>query len=637
MSKVLSEEEIRSEYASPSPDVRAVIEKALMQQDWIRLHAEPRFVVPEGSRAYGNLKAMIQAQLPKDKYAVALSLLRFPLPTTDIVDSIFDSLSDIFMGRNPVANYQFRSASDLEDWEWYRHNVLREPSVWSTTAWEYFRTEINALVVVDLPAEGEDDPDDPHPQPYFYFVPISQVVSYGARPDGEMEWAMWRDSSGGLTVVDGASYRTYSLDRAGIIERKTGEHRHLLSRPPLKWLWSEDLSVTGRGVKKSPLSKALSKLDWYVFSDINKRYNDIAGSYPIYWGYEEECDYVDPITGDVCSHGLMETPGGKPAIDPSTGLQMLCPRCAQHRITGPGSFVSVPIPDGDQPSLGDPVGKLGVDKSSLDYIVSDLDRQRGAIIDSCIGREGDIIGEASLADKQIEATYEKRTTVLENVKKGFEALEEFVDSTVCRLRYGDSFMQCSISLGTVFFTQTADTLRERLTKAIEGGASQSEVQAIYEQIIQTEYRNNPQMLERMRILLQVEPYPYLSRSEVMDLYGRGLCDAVTLELKEDFQSYLMRFERENGNITEFAVYRDPDWRVNKIKKTLYDYADETRKERSDSGAYAGDVSGAGDGEESIPREAGAGEVRQGDGTEDVPAVHPEDRAQAVHPLDKEGA
>lgn len=626
MRKVLTEEEIRAEYRSPNPEVRATIDMALRQQDWIRLHADPRITVPQGNRSYTYLTEMIRTQLPKDKYAAAMSLLRFPLPTTDIVDSVFDSLSDIFTGRNPVASYQFRSASDLEDWEWYRHNVLGEPNVWSTTAWAYFRTEINSLVVVDMPAEGESDPSDPKPQPYFYFVPISAVVSYGLTPSGAIDWAMWKDSSGGLTVVDSKSYRTYSLTKEGTIDRKTSEHTHDNEKTPAKWLWDENVSVTESGVKRSPLSKVLSKLDWYVFSDINKRYNDIAGSYPIYWGYEEECDYVDPINGNVCAHGLMETPSGSPVIDPSTGLQAVCPRCAQHKITGPGSFISVPIPDGEQPSLGDPVGKLGVDRQSLDYNVEDLERQRKQIIDSCIGRDNDIINETSLADMQVEATYEKRTNVLEQVKKGFESLQKFVDSTICRLRYGDSFMQCTISLGTVFFTMTVDTLRKRYREAAESGASQSELQAIAEQILQTEYRNNPQMLERMRILLEVEPYPYLGRNDVLNLWEKGVCDATTLELKEDFPSYLLRFERENGNITEFAVYKDFRTRVETIRKTLYDYADKTRKERSDIGADERDLSGTTGRGSSVSREDREGEVRQQDGQETEQPDNSDDRS-----------
>lgn len=573
---VLDEKDIRREYGSPSK--RAAISRAVRHQDWIRLHAETRFE-PRLSAPFTALTEMMRGLLPEDKYRNALGMLRFPLPSSDVVDSIFDDLSDIFTGRNPVYSYQFRDMKHSEDWEWYRTAVLKEPSVWATTAWSFFKTEINSVVVVDMPAPGGEDPGDPYPQPYFYFVPVSSVVSYETDVKGGFEWVMFRDSGGGVTVIDGETYRTFEAGDGRGLGRKTGEFPHTLGICPARFMWGESLSVTEPDVKKSPVSKALARLDWYVFSDINKRNLDIAGAYPIYWGYEEECDYRD-ASGNSCDRGFLAGPDGERLKDHATGAGVPCPQCSKHRITGPGSFVRVPLPSPDQPDLGDPVGKIGIDRESLDYNVEDLERQRKAIIDSCVGRDNDIINETSLADKQVDASYEKRTTVLENVKKGFESLQEFVDSTVCRLRYGNSFMQCSVNYGTAFFTMTADTLRDRYAKAKEAGASQSELQSIQEQILHTAYRNNPLLMERMKILLNVEPYAYLSRNEVLNLWEKGVCDEVTLELKEDFNGYMARFERENGNITEFGVSLGLAERTDIIKKTLYDYARQTTDTRT---------------------------------------------------------
>lgn len=566
---VLDESRIRREYESPGR--RRQIALALWHQEWIRLHSEPRFE-DNMSAPVLSLKSMIKRQLPQDKYNNAISLLRFPLPTNNIVDSIFDDLSEIFTGRNPVYSYQFRDIKHKEDWEWYRTNVLDEPHVWAATAWEYFRNEVNCIVVVDLPSPGSEDKEDPYPQPYFYFVPISEVISYGLDKKGGFEWVMFNNSYGSVNVIDGYSYRVFEKNDRNGLGALVGEFPHTLGMCPAKFLCDDAISVTVPDVKKSPITKALALLDWYVFSDINKRALDIGCAYPIYWGYEEQCDYTDN-KGNICDHGIMSAPDGTHVLD-AFGAEVVCPKCSRHKITGPGSFVRVPVPSPDQPDLHDPIGKIGVDRESLDYNADDLAKQRKLIIDYCVGRENDIINETSLADRQLEATFEKRTNVLENIKKGFEKIQAFVDSTICRLRYGRSFMQCSINYGTAFFTMTADSLRETYRNAKDAGASQSELQTIQEQILQTTYRNNPLLLERMRILLQIEPYTYLSRNDVLNLWEKGVCDEITLELKEDFNGYLSKFERENGNITEFGILLPLEERVKLIKETLYGYAKE---------------------------------------------------------------
>jgi len=571
---LLNEEKIRQEFEHPSR--KMAIDKAIAHQNWIRLHAETQFQQRD-SVPLNSLLDMMKSQLPQDKYLNAVSLLRFPLPSYDVVDSVFNSLAEIFSGRNPVFSYQFGNVADSEDWEWYRANVLGEPNVWSGKAWDYFRTEINSIVVVDLPSE-EESAKDSRPMPYFYFVPIDSVRSYGMDYDGNLTWVMFINADENLTVIDGDSYRTYAIDEKGGLGERLSHNSHSLAYCPANFFWRESLSVTEKDIKKSPLTKALSKLDWYVFADINKRNLDISASYPIYWGYEEECDYSDG-NGNVCDHGIMKDADGHVVIDPLTGTAMLCPRCTQHRITGPGSFVRVPVPSEDQPDLSNPVGMLGVDRRSLDYNVEDLARQKEDIRNSCIGRDSDIVQEASLADKQIDATYEKRTAVLDNVKKGFESIQEFVDSTCCRLRYGNSFLHCHINYGTEFFTLTVDTLRKRYADAKDAGASQSELLALREQINATQWRNNPHILERMRILDQVEPYPLLSRNDVLNLWEKGVCDTADLELKENFAIYLERFERENGNITEFGISMDAKERVETITKTLKDYAKDSVKER----------------------------------------------------------
>lgn len=572
----LSGQAVRQAYAERNKSRELL--RARRHEDWVRMHAEPDFErYPGVNVPLNSLLAMVQGFLPDDKYRTFEGLLRFPLPSVDVVDAVFNDLSDIFTGKDPVFSYQFHDPRDADDWEWYRKEVLGEPDFWSTTAWRVFRTGINSVMVVDMPSDP--DPDDPKARPYVYFVPISAVVDYGKDPSGKMSWVMFEDSFGTLTVIDSERYRRYSLKDGGV-DRLLVDNPHTLGVCPARFFWDEPVSNSDPDVKRSPITKVLSKLDWYVYSDVAKRQQDISGSYPIYWGYEQQCDYDDG-QGHRCSHGTLVNADGTPWVS-DAGIPVKCPVCQKHKVTGPGSFVEVPVPDEQegQPRLGDPVGMLGVDSASLQYSVDELERQRKYIIDSCVGRDNTIVNETSLADKQIEATFENRSNVLENVKKGFESAQSWADSLCCRARYGSSFMSCSISYGTDFFTFTVEGLMERYEKAKAEGASAAELEAIRGQILETEFRNDPQQRQRMRILLEVEPYPSMKASEVLNLWEKGLTDDVTLELKNGFPSYVAKFERENDNVTEFAVGMTFRERVDTISKTLYRYAEETISERA---------------------------------------------------------
>ena len=97
--------------------------------------------------------AYVSNLIPADKFKVFKTLFRYPVKTNEVTGVCFDKLSRIFDGRNPAFNYQFMNSEQRDDWEYYRQHVLEEPEIWSTKGWEYFKTEINSVLIVDLPKE----------------------------------------------------------------------------------------------------------------------------------------------------------------------------------------------------------------------------------------------------------------------------------------------------------------------------------------------------------------------------------------------------------------------------------------------------------------------------------------------------
>jgi hypothetical protein len=217
---------------------------------------------------------------------------------------------------------------------------------------------------------------------------------------------------------------------------------------------------------------------------------------------------------------------------------------------------------------------LAVDRQSLDYNGEEEKRLRSAIITAIVGTNEEITTRDALNEQQIKANFESQSTVLNRVKKGFEQAQKWVDDTCCRERYGKGFLQSSINYGTEFYLFTSDELRARYKTAKEAGMSEADLDALYQQIIETEYRNNPQQMQRMIILGDLEPYRHLTRNEVQALYDKNLISLEELLVKLNFADFIRRFERENANIITFGENIEYDNKIAIIKERLADYARE---------------------------------------------------------------
>lgn len=547
---------------------RPTIEKAILHENRIRFHAETELTAAMYQPAVDFL-AFVQNILPHDKFTIFKTLFRYPLKTNEITSIIFDKLSRIFDGRNAAYNYQFRDSEMAADFEQYRHNALKEPQVWATKGFAHFKTHINSVLIVDLPMEQKKNE---LPEPYFYWLPISQVIDYEVdRTSGLMRYIMFRQDGKRIAVIDAERYRVYRADKGDTLGELIADNPHQLGYCPARFFWTEPINLNEPDIKASPITKVLEQLDWYLFYHISKRHLDLYGAYPIYSGYEQDCNFSNAENGDYCDGGFLRNREGHYLFD-RAGLLMRCPKCGNKRIAGVGSFVEIPIPTENQPDLRNPVQMLTVDRQSLDYNTAECERLKNEIITSVVGQNEEITQREAFNEQQVIAAFESQSTVLNRVKKGFEAAQQFVDETVARLRYGDDFISASVDYGTDFYIVNAETLRERYKTAKQNGASESELDALQKQIIQTEYRNDNIALQRMMLLFELEPYRHLTVAEVLALYEKGIISADDLRLKLNFSEYIKRFERENMNILGFGADAEFKNKIDAISAKLREYA-----------------------------------------------------------------
>lgn len=555
------------------PSKKQVIQKAVNMQRRLRFHTETNIAVSDINQPTTIFLQWVKTLLPKDKFNIFLQLFKFPLPTPAIVEDVYRELERVFYSRNSSSSYQFTDSELAEDWANYKKNFLNEPEVWKTTGWKRMQVSPNSILVVDLPQIQKSS----RPEPYFYWLEIDAVIDYqlSKLDDNAFEWLIFNQPNHQIAVFDDTYIRVYQLNEKNEIQSLVSEASHDLGYCPARFFWSTQLNEKNKDLKKNPITKELSNIDWYLFFALSKQHLDLYAPYPIYSAYEADCNFENNETGDYCDGGFLRNAKGEYKIL-NDGTVERCPCCSEKRIAGPGSFLEVPVPNQSEgvADMRNPVQITTIDKDSLDYNVSECARLKNEIVISVVGSGGTVSEKEAINETQVTANFESKTSVLNALKTNFELAQKFIEDTICKLRYGDTFISSSISWGTEFYVFTVTELYSKYKQAKENGASNSELDAISQQILEVEYRNNPLVLQRMLILKQLEPYPHKTLDEVIKLFEKGLLDEKLVKLKINFNTLVDRFERENINIIEFASKKPLRDKINIITNKLLDYVTE---------------------------------------------------------------
>ena len=592
------------------PEKTGIIRKAIKHQARLRFHTESYIDPMDISMPFTEFAEWVQKLIPKDKYRIFLSLFKFPTQNIELTGKIYGELERVFDGRNSAVTFQFLDPTLSDDWEAYRHDVLKEPEIWRSKGWDALRTAINCVMIIDLPTEQQGE----RPEPYFYFLGIESVIDFKAKGEA-LEWIVFRQPGKRIAAFDDTFMRVFQLNEKGEIEELITEVQHGLGYCPAKFFWTTPLSQEQPDIKKSPLSPQLGNLDWLLFFRVSKRHLDLYAPYPIYSAYAADCNFRNNETGDYCDGGFLRNIKGEYKIF-RDGTVERCPVCSEKRIAGVGSFIEVPIPKDNRPDLRDPVTITTIDRNSLDYNTEEEKRLADEIYSKVTGTGGEVQQKESINEMQVTANFEDKKNVLLSLKINFEKAQTFVDETICRLRYGESYLSSNINWGTEFYLYSTEDLQTIYNEAKRSGASEARLDMIADQIIATENRNNPLQMQRMFLLKQLEPYRHLTLSELQGLANRQLIDPIMMLIKINFATFVDRFERENINILEFGSALPLDRKIDIITQKFIEYAKEQQQSISAGQISSGNGNaGAGGnaGSQQTGNNAGSGTGTNGNG------------------------
>lgn len=542
-----------------NPENTGNISKAAKHEKRLRFHIDTSMSSQDAKSVYNDFIKYAETALTEGNYYKFLYMLRFPVYTNEVCDQIFHTLQKVNEGIDSIDTVNFTSEDAKED-----YNEFDPLKNWNIESFEKMQGYINSVLIADLP----QNQDLSKPEPYYYFKNIDSFYSIGSEDNVTIDNVLFINEDI-LFVFDDEYYRTFRIDDKREIIEVLSESKHELTYCPARFLWTDYINSEDKFVKKSPLSTKLTDLDDLLFDMVNKRSLDLHAAYPIYWVSEVKCDYKG------CDGGfLKDTLKNEYIIQGDSVVK--CPLCTKKRMAGAGTVITKPTPRPDEKESNTaPIGILPVDAPSLQYTAKSNAEKKLTIIKDVTGSSNELINQA-VNEKQVIASLESQTAVLNSLKHNFESSKSWLISTICNLRYGNLYVGNTVSYGTKFDNISAQVLAQMYNEAKGSGLSDIELDAIQEQRIYSIYKNNPEKLNRAKLLLHLEPYRHLSKKEVLEqeISEFSLFSRENVAIKLNFSNFISRFEREQLPITQFGSELELSKRIDSILKIIKSYVEQ---------------------------------------------------------------
>jgi len=542
---------------------RAQISRASSFDERVKFLVEPALVERDSQRQRTLFIEWCKSLLHKDALPRFEALLKPPYDTVALFDRVYDALSKVFDGKDSVYRAEFSSDTAKEDWANYQAEVLDEPYAFKKAAFEKLRSGINAFIVVDMASEVSS------PDPYYYFVDMASVVDYEYEGN-ELMWLVYKMDEEHLVTVDTERYVVYHMPNKSyskLIEKVNNPHD--LGYCPARRFYPE---LVDDSVSRHPAISYLSLAAWFLFMATAKKYLDTYASTPIFWGYDPECEYE--YDGQHCEGGYLYTEDNSAIL---VGAEpKACPAC-QNKKLGPGGFITVPQPDEEIADMRNPIGVIDIPINGVKYSVEELERLKNEILEGITGQGAETDNKQAFNIEQVLASIDARKTIIVKIKTVIEQTQEWLVSTICRLRYGSAFSYAYVNLGTQFHWFEPEQVLELYNKAKAENSDDIILDQLQDEYFDAKYRTSPEDRLRTRILLNLDPFRHRTREEVMEM---PVNEELKL-LKANFSSLIQRFERENINVVTFGEALEFDRKINSINAVLMGYVQELKVENGE--------------------------------------------------------
>lgn len=544
-----------------NPSNKKLIESVKKQESQLRVFTEELDESELNSEIYwSELKNKMKARSDK-KFDRVFKFARFPLPVCQISDSILSDYFKVFDGKN--RNFHIdgdRDVSLLKKWvldndieKWIEENAKN-----------VLKNKPCSFVVIDKDSNGK---------PYLILIDSSRIIDAKFKNSkGELEYISFLHS---VEENGTKKYSVYDDETYWVFEKKSdsdtytliSNNSHNIGYCPATAFLSEPTNNKNYFKRRIAFSAALSKLeDWTMF-DIFRNYVDHYAPFPVTEAPKKKCPNPDCQNGMITSEVVEDQ--SKPHI--TITKHSKCEICESENGTliFPGTHIGINVQADKSLNDGSGVFKMIFpDTDKMKYVPEKLDDLELEIRHKTVGLNYMQSMNDAMNQMQLKGSFASMESVLLRVKNELDILYKWIVITAAKTFYKDIIIKVDANFGTEFYLVNEEDLQKRFDNAKKIGLPLEEQLMIYIQLIETKYKGNPYKVERQKMLLQLDPMPLFTLTEVIDLNAKNFIDSEILSMKINFLNFVNKFETENAPITQFGLTLEPQKRIEAIKNEL---------------------------------------------------------------------
>lgn len=560
----LAENQIRQLVKNPNNSNQ--IEEGRKYESRLRLFTESKDkdeIKVESS--WNEFKYFMKRAISTEKEIRISDFILYPLSTVSITESLLNDLYKVFSAGNSYFNIETIKQKGGEKMQ----KLLEKSNVknWiEEVVKDSLKNKPNTVAVVDRNEEGE---------PYLVMVDNERIVDFELSKDLiNLEYIVFKHSEDKETktkrfsVYDEESYNVVAVIDGGepIIEKTT---KHQNGKCPARMVINKPLNQKNTFSRKIPISSSIGKLQEWQYFDIYKFYTDHYGPFPVVEMMRSTCGNMNCDGGYVTDVVEFADGLGTGSYEKRTK----CETCASINTIGVGTKILL-----DPEEEGDPkgAGKFRMISSpveNLKYLDEKLISIEERIKLKVVGIDN-VSSKEAINEKQMQGSFESRTNVLLGIKTNLDDLYKWVIKTFGRIYIPGSPLTISVNWGTEWYLISEDELQERYKKGKDMNLPKAELDMIYHQILETKYKGNPEKIERLKIINELDPCPHSSLDDKIKKSEKGIISPKELILSERIITFVNRFEQNNGSIIDFGKDIEKGKKQETILKQLKIYADE---------------------------------------------------------------
>lgn len=547
------------------------INRGLVYESRLKMFTEPLFEADlKAERGWFVYTDLLKRTLTEKKFDRILDFQRFPLKVVDISETCLTELYKVFEAHNSYFHIEATKESDKSFQE--EISSMDLVSKLKEIGKSVLKNKPNTILVLDQDENGN---------PYIVEVYTERVRGFELNEDGSIEHLSFvhsYDAEGKENIAFYCSeyYRVFQLNDGE--PTLISETPHRIGYCPASFIISEKVNSKDCFNRKTPLTSSVSSLEeWQIF-ETYKFYTDHYAPFPVIEMAEQDCSVEGCENGIITEEDTMFEDGvAKPIF-----RKRECTDCGSKNLIGAGTIIEVDAKqDRDDENNAGVFRFITPDIKNLEYLGDKLSAIETYIQVKTIGVNTDADKQA-FNEMQVKGSFESRESILLGIKTDFDNIYKWIVETVYKSKKGaNSYVGVHADFGTEYFLTSETELQDRFKGAKEIGLPETEIESIYRQLVQTKYKTNPKLAERMALMCLLDPMPYDNLNGKKEKMSFGVVSRLEFIISTRLLSFIKRFELQNGDIMQFGMELELRQKVDKINLELNKYANEYKDNQAE--------------------------------------------------------